>query len=142
MNTGPVVIVTGASGGTGNALALAYAQKGFSVAAVDQDEAGLKRLESMWQPWYPEYASFPGDLADPEFLLFLVDSVVKKWGRIDVLINNAAWRTLETLRTISMDNWEKTIRICLTAPAFLTKYVCKEMEAANIKGVVINIGSV
>ncbi|MDP4252267.1 MAG: SDR family oxidoreductase, partial [Bacteroidota bacterium] len=101
MKSSPVAIITGASGTTGRALALGFAQKGFAVAGVDIDPVGLKELESAWLPWYSEFAAFTGDLQDPAFLLFLVDATIKKWGRIDVLINNAAWRTLETLRTIS-----------------------------------------
>jgi NAD(P)-dependent dehydrogenase (short-subunit alcohol dehydrogenase family) len=65
-----------------------------------------------------------------------------KWGRIDVLINNAAWRTIETMRTIELETWEKTLRICLTAPAFLAKWSASVMEAKGIAGVIINISSI
>jgi NAD(P)-dependent dehydrogenase (short-subunit alcohol dehydrogenase family) len=71
-----------------------------------------------------------------------VESTVKKWKRIDVLINNAAWRTIETMRSISVETWEKTLKINLTAPAFLAKHTAAVMEEKNIAGVIINISSV
>ena len=46
------------------------------------------------------------------------------------------------MRTINLENWEKTIRICLTAPAFLAKYSAEIMERLNIRGSIINISSI
>ncbi len=51
-----------------------------------------------------------GDLAKEEFLKQIIEDTVQKWGRIDVLINNAAWRTIETMRSILMENWERRLR--------------------------------
>lgn len=53
------------------------------------------------------------------FVESLVDRFAQVLGRIDVLVNNAAWRELLTMRQMSLESWEKTLRICLTAPAFL-----------------------
>jgi NAD(P)-dependent dehydrogenase (short-subunit alcohol dehydrogenase family) len=72
----------------------------------------------------------------------IVEETITKWGRIDVLVNNAVWRTIETMRTISKENWEKALRINLTAPAFLAKYTARAMEENKIAGVIINISSV
>jgi NAD(P)-dependent dehydrogenase (short-subunit alcohol dehydrogenase family) len=83
-----------------------------------------------------------GDLADEDFLKSIVKDTLVKWGKIDTLVNNAAWRTLETMRNISMENWERTVKVCLTAPAFLAKYVAASMEEQSIPGVIINISSV
>ena len=83
-----------------------------------------------------------GDLADLNYVKDIVDQTIQKWGRVDVLVNNAVWRTIETMRTISLENWEKALRINLTAPAFLAKYVAATMEENRIAGVIINMSSV
>lgn len=61
---------------------------------------------------------------------------------MDVLVNNAAWRLHNTMRTITSEVWEKTLSVCLTAPAFLTKYSAVLMEENKIKGTVINVSSI
>ncbi|MFM2231656.1 MAG: hypothetical protein RJB31_357, partial [Bacteroidota bacterium] len=81
------------------------------------------------------------DLAETSFLTRVVEAAMERFGRIDVLVNNAAWRTIGTMRNMQHDAWEKTIRVCLTAPAFLAKHVAAAMERINQPGVIINISS-
>jgi len=82
-----------------------------------------------------------GDLAEPSFLGRVVEAAMEKFGRIDVLVNNAAWRTIGTMRNMDHETWEKTIKVCLTAPAFLAKHVAAAMEQINLPCVIINISS-
>ena len=62
------------------------------------------------------------------------------WGRLDVLVNNAAWRELRNMRDIDIDSWDRTIRICLTVPAFLTRWSAEVMQRQG-RGVVVNVSS-
>lgn len=143
MNTNKVAIITGASKGIGRSTALKFAANNYSVAIVGRNLEELDQLKlEIEQRYGTEVLLFAGDLTREEFLRQIVADTVRQFGRIDVLINNAAWRTIETMRTISLDNWEKTIRICLTAPAFLAKYTANAMEEVNIGGVIVNISSV
>src|SRR5206468_5769259 len=71
----------------------------------------------------------------------MAPNVIESLGRIDVLINNAAWRDLVTMRSISLDSWERTLRICLTAPAFFARAVARDMEKRR-HGVIINVSSI
>lgn len=138
-----VVIITGAAGGIGRATAVRFASAGYALALVDNDVKGLTTLkETLPGLADDQVLVLQGDLEDDAFLSAIVERTVERWGRIDVLINNAAWRTVETMRTISRDNWDKTIRINLTAPAFLAKYSATVMEEQNIFGVIINLSSV
>lgn len=137
-----VAIITGAAGGIGRACALKFASKGFAVGIADVDAAGLKETGAALVKAGGEYLNLEGDLHEAEIWKWIVDDVVRKWGRVDVLVNNAAWRTLETMRTMSLEDWERTLRICLTAPAFLAKYCGAAMEAQDTKGVIINLSSV
>ena len=82
-----------------------------------------------------------GDLADMTFVESLVDRFAGKLGSIDVLVNNAAWRELTTMRRITLESWEKTLRICLTAPAFLAKAATVHMEKKK-RGVIIHVSSI
>ena len=142
MSTKTVVIVTGAAGGIGSAVVHRFAKEEYIPVLVDIDEQGLLKRSDELSGTKTEHLIIAGDLADTSFLNRIVESTRKKFDRIDVLINNAAWRTRETLRTIAVDDWEKTIKICLTAPAFLTKYAVAAMEEKGIRGAIVNISSI
>lgn len=138
-----VAIITGASKGIGRQTALAFAAADYHVVLIATNREALQLLEAEINELY----NLPcliccGDLSDEDFIMSISGLVTRKFGRIDVLINNAAWRTIETMRTISLENWEKTLRICLTAPAFLAKSCAEIMEKQNIAGTIINISSV
>ena len=137
-----VIILTGAAGGIGTAMALRFAKEGYALALVDIDKKAILNLTKALGQLQAEFLVLEGDLGNPDFLRAIIDQTFQQWGRIDVLINNAAWRTRETLRTISLTDWEKTIQICLTAPAFLTRFAAQVMEENIIEGVVINISSI
>lgn len=142
MSTKPVVIVTGAAGGIGSAVVHRFAKEGYIPVLVDVDEQGLLKCSEELSGTKTEHLVIAGDLADTSFLKSIVESTRKKFGRMNALVNNAAWRTRETLRTIAVDDWERTIKVCLTAPAFLTKYVAAAMEEKGIRGAIVNISSI
>lgn len=136
-----VIIITGASRGIGRAVAQKFASNGDYVALVADKKEELEESAGLIKN-ADNYLLLHGDLADDDFLQQVVDDTLAKWGRIDGLVNNAAWRTVETLRTISLDNWEKTIKICLTAPVFLSRLVAESMEKKGSPGVIIHISSI
>lgn len=138
----PVIIITGAANGIGRSTALKFAANGYALALVDNDSVNLNSLKKELEDKEGELLCIDGDLQDLDIISGIIDKTVHKWGRIDVLVNNAAWRTIETMRSISIENWEKTLRICLTAPAFLAKHAAAIMEEKNIAGAIINISSV
>ena len=142
-NNKKVAIITGAAGGIGNATSVLFAKHNYKVVLVDINKEGLVKLShSLEKEYDAECLVCHGDLQDINFVKNIVAQSNENWGRIDVLVNNAAWRTVETMRTISLENWEKAIRINLTVPAFLAKYVANEMETQGLSGVIINISSV
>lgn len=142
MSENKVVIITGAAGGIGSATADKFAAKGYNLALCDIDKNALVGAGQLLEDKYgTDCLLLPGDLSDSKYLQTIITKTVEKWGRIDVLVNNAAWRTIESLRTMEFDTWEKTLRICLTAPAFLTKWVAKVMEENQTGGVIVNITS-
>lgn len=138
-----VVLITGASKGIGRQTALEFASAGYDVAITARKDASLQKLKQEIQTLYnKDCLVVSGDLSDTAFVQSVAGSVLERFGRIDVLINNAAWRTIETMRSIELATWEKTLRICITAPAFLAKYCAAAMEERKINGVIINISSI
>jgi len=140
--TKKVVMITGAAFGIGKATALQYAAHDYRLVLVDIDRENLQILSTEIQASGTEILMYTGDLHDLSFVQSIIDKTAEKWGRIDVLINNAAWRTIETMRTISVETWEKTLRICLTSPAFLSKWAAALMEKNKEGGTIINVSSV
>ncbi|MGV3556500.1 SDR family NAD(P)-dependent oxidoreductase [Larkinella arboricola] len=138
-----VVIITGAAGGIGSATAARFAEENYRLVLSDIAEEPLNALvEELKNRYDAECLPIPGDLAEIPYLEQLVGQTLERFGRIDVLVNNAAWRTLETLRTMTLETWEKTLRVCLPAPVFLTKQVAQVMEKQEQGGVVVNLSSI
>ena len=138
MNEQRVAIVTGASRGIGAATAQALAEAGFRIALVATDRTAL---DGTAEGLATASLVIPGDLGEMAFVESIVPRVVEAWGRVDVLINNAAWREIISMRRISLESWERTLRICLTAPAFLARAAAADMQRRQ-KGAIINVGSV
>lgn len=143
MRINKIAIITGASGGIGRAVAIKYATEKFNVTVVARSNDELVSLGRELESAYGvECLVCAGDINDKEFLRSIIDRTVEKWGVIHVLVNNAAWRTIETMRSIELETWERTIGICLTAPAFLSKWSAEVMEKTKTKGTIINVSSI
>jgi 3-oxoacyl-[acyl-carrier protein] reductase len=136
-----IAIVTGASRGIGAATAREFASRGYSVTLVGQDHEALAEVKRHVEAFAVETLVYVGDLANLEFAESVVSGTIERWGRVDVLVNNAAWREIATMRTIGLDSWEKTLRVCLTAPAFLARWAAADMESRG-SGVIVNISSI
>lgn len=138
-----VAIVTGASKGIGRQAAMEFAAIGYRVVMVATNDDALQKVgKEIEERYHAEYLVCCGDLSDMQFTLSIAKAALEKFGRIDVLVNNAAWRMIETMRNINLETWNKTISICLTAPAFLAKSCAAAMEEQCIGGCIINISSV
>lgn len=138
-----VAIISGTSRGIGYETAVKFAEQGYRLAIMAREEHDLLKVQGIIEGRFgTQVLVLAGDLAEPSYWNAVVEATVARWGRIDVLVNNAAWRTIDTLKTIPLDDWERTVRICLTAPAFLAKYVAAVMERQQEAGVIINISSV
>ena len=136
-----VVVVTGASRGIGAATAVEFARRGYNVTITARGAEGLARTAADVRAAGGLALSLAGDLADLEFAEQVIRRTVETYGRLDVLVNNAAWRDLLTLRAISLESWELTIRICLTAPAFMSRWAAEQMERQG-GGTIVNVSSI
>lgn len=135
-----IALVTGASRGIGAATAIEFARRGYSVTITARSADALDDVAGKIRQTGGEPLIRPGDLADFDFAQSLIKETVSHFGRLDVLVNNAAWRDLVTMRNITLESWERTLRICLTAPAFMSRWAAEQMEQQN-GGVIINVSS-
>ncbi len=135
---GKVVAVTGAARGIGQAIALRFAQEGgcvgvFDVAATDETEALCKNAGA-------EVFAQNMDVASLSEIEKGIQSLLLKWGRIDVWVNNAGVFDNTATVELSEDRWEHVVKINYTSMFLCTKTVAPMMIAQG-SGRIINISS-
>ena len=140
MSARPVAVVTGAAGAIGTAIALELARRGHDLELLDVDEAGVRAAAERVRAVGAAAAATVADLADLERLPDALDGIARRSPGVAVLVNNAAWRRLQTLREATLADWERTLRICLTAPAFIARWAAELMRPAG-HGVIVNVSS-
>lgn len=137
-----VAVITGASRGIGAATACLFAQSGYRVAIVATHAESLQHVANRISATGGVALPLAGDLADLDFAKTVIDDTKAAFGRIDVLVNNAAARELISMRRISPESWNRTLQICLTTPAFLARWAAADMERRHSSGVIINVSSI
>ena len=143
---GTVALVTGGNGGLGQRICHALAQDGDHLAvryatSRDQAEGVARELASRYQI---NAAAFACDITDGAAVDALVGDVTKRFGRLDILVNDAAYNKaipFAELDNLTQDEWDKILAVNLTGPMRLTKAVAPVMKAQG-QGRVVNISSV
>jgi 3-oxoacyl-[acyl-carrier protein] reductase len=143
---GAVALVTGGNGGLGRRICDALAREGAHIAvmyAQSRDEAeGIARdLASRYQVGA---AAFQCDITDDAAVERLVAEVTGRFGRIDILVNDAAYNQaipFADLDSLTIAVWDKIVAVNLTGPFRLTKAVAPVMKAQG-RGRIVNIASV
>ncbi|SET71549.1 SDR family oxidoreductase [Pseudomonas graminis] len=136
-----IALITGGDSGIGRAVAIAYAREGADVAISYLDEHEDAKETARWvEEAGRQCLLLPGDLAEKAQCLAIVDETVKKFGRIDVLVNNAAFQmSHKALEEISDEEWVKTFDINVTAMFRICKAAVPHMAAGSS---IINTSSV
>ena len=136
-----VAVITGADSGIGRAVALAYAREGADVVVAyyceDEDARETERLiESAGR----RCVLFAGDIGSAAVCRKLIATAVEAFGRIDILVNNAAHQmSFDTLEEISDEEWERTFAVNVSAMFYLTKAAVPHMAEGSA---IINTASV
>ncbi|WP_424571105.1 SDR family NAD(P)-dependent oxidoreductase [Streptomyces sp. CH-036] len=126
------VIVTGAASGIGRAAALAFAAQGDHVLAADLDASGVEETVRQITAAGGTALTAVGDLAEQRTVDFLVEQAVAEFGGIDVLVNNAGvMDRMSAAHETDDAEWERVLRVDLTAPFLLTRAVLPHMLAAG-----------
>lgn len=127
---GKATVITGGDSGIGRAVALAFAREGADVLISYLDEHDdAKTTERLVRDAGRKAVLVPGDIADPAHCRAIVDRAVKEFGRIDVLVNNAAFQMTRTaLDEIPDDEWDRTFAVNITAMFHLCKAAVTHMK--------------
>ena len=136
-----VAVVTGASQGIGRETALALAEAGAKVAAAARNEEKLAALVSEIAAKGGEALAVKMDVADAEQVKAGFKQVIEKFGRLDILVNNAAITRDGLAMRMKLDDWDAVIRTNLTGAHLCIQQALPVMMRAKT-GRIINISSV
>jgi NAD(P)-dependent dehydrogenase (short-subunit alcohol dehydrogenase family) len=136
-----VAIVTGAGRNIGEDVSKLFASEGASVAVVDLDKARGDKVAADIVAAGGKAKAFVCDVASEEQIVATVKAVKAAFGKIDILVNNAAISDNKNILDISKADWDRVIAITLTAPFLLSKYVGQEMIAQGHGGKIVNVSS-
>jgi 3-oxoacyl-[acyl-carrier protein] reductase len=136
-----VAVVTGASRGIGRAIAMMLASEGVFVAATARSEERLRQLQHDIESTGGQIHIIVADLADPLSAQHIVSQTVTKFGRLDILINNAGIAVQSTLLETSTEQWDQLMAVNARAPFLLCKEAIPYMKTAG-GGTIIQIVSV
>jgi NAD(P)-dependent dehydrogenase (short-subunit alcohol dehydrogenase family) len=131
--TGRKAVITGGDSGIGRAVAIAFAREGADVLIAylneDEDAAEVARLV---EDAGRKCVLIAGDLSDPGHCREVISRAVDEFGRIDILVNNAAYQmTHQSLDEISDEEWDYTFRLNVGAYFYLLKAALPHMPAGS-----------
>jgi short-subunit dehydrogenase len=135
-----IVLVTGASSGIGHATARAFARRGCSVVAVARREERLKQLIEDCRADAPDSSYIAGDLGRREFAEGVVDETVRRYGRLDILVNNAAIPMHKQIYRISVEEAETALRVNFLSCLWTTFAAIPPMLSRG-EGHIVNVSS-
>jgi len=139
--TGKVALITGASSGIGRASALALAAQGASVAIAARRVEKLEELKKEIEAKGGKALVVPMDVTKEEEVIGGIASVVKTFGRLDILLNNAGVGALSPAMEMKSEMWDTVLNTNLRAYFVVAREAAKEM-AKNKFGRIISIASI
>jgi NAD(P)-dependent dehydrogenase (short-subunit alcohol dehydrogenase family) len=130
---GKKAVITGGDSGIGRAVAIAYAREGADVLIAYLDEhQDAAEVAALVEDAGRRSVMVPGDLSDPAQCRALIDKAVQEFGRIDVLVSNAAYQmTHQDLDEISDEEWDYTFRLNVGAYFHLVKAALPHMPRGS-----------
>jgi NAD(P)-dependent dehydrogenase (short-subunit alcohol dehydrogenase family) len=139
-----IALVTGAGSGIGRASAVALAKAGFNVVIASRTKAALDEVAKEIQAAGTEALVVPTDVGDPAQVKALFAKTKEKFGRLDVIFNNAGRGTPPVpLEEVTLEDWNSTVAANLTGPFICTQEAFKIMKDQNPRGGrIINNGSI
>lgn len=136
---GRTALVTGSSRNIGRAIAETLAEAGADVGITARsDEKGCARTAELVERAGAEPAIALGDLAEPDDIEHIVDTVRDELGRIDVLVNNASYRPKKDFLDVTLEDWQRVHDIDLRAMFLMSQQVLPDMLTVG-RGSVVNV---
>ena len=136
-----VAVVTGAGSGIGKAVALALANAGYAVVLAGRRAEPLNEIAAQAGP---EALAVPADVSDPNCVAALFARAVERFGRVDVLFNNAGTGAPAVpFEDLSFENWQRVVNTNLTGAFLCAQAAFRQMKSQQPRGGrIINNGSI
>ncbi|KPJ83223.1 MAG: hypothetical protein AMS19_05090 [Gemmatimonas sp. SG8_23] len=135
--TGKVAIVTGATKGIGLAIAERMVNEGMSVVVSARTESDVTTVVERLGA---HAMGVPCDVSDPDACQALVDATIDRFGRLDVLVNNAGLGVFKPISELSVEEWRLQIDVNLGGVFYCSKAALPHLSASG-DGFIVNIGS-
>jgi NAD(P)-dependent dehydrogenase (short-subunit alcohol dehydrogenase family) len=127
---GRAAIITGGDSGIGRAVAIAFAREGADVliSYLPEEEADARETARWVERAGRRVVLVPGDISDQQHCQSIVRHAVSKFGKLDILVNNAAFqRTYEKIEDITAEEWDRTFRVNVHAMFYLSQAAVPHM---------------
>lgn len=135
-----IILITGSGSGIGRSTAQLFAKEGATVIVNDLDETGgLETVEAIAAEG-GQSIFIQADVTSPEQVKSMIDQIIAKYGRIDVLFNNAGISGVGALHELEPEQWDRVMHINTRGVFLPSKYVLPYMMEAN-NGSIINMSS-
>jgi len=138
---GKVAIVTGASRGIGKAISIGLARQGANLVLAARSVAGLKETQVAIFAYGVAAEVVPTDVTSEEQIESLFSKTMERFGRLDLLVNNAGLFINEPIEQMSAETWDHVLSVELRAPFLCTRAAFRIMKKQG-GGRIINIGSI
>ena len=138
---GKTALVTGAGPNIGQEICRVLAGEGASVACNDVDPARAATSAERIEREGGSALAVPADITDPLQVQAMMDRIVKHWGGIDILVNNAAITIPKGLLQIGVEEWQRNIEIILTGTFLCSRSAAEVMVRQGRGGSIVNIAS-
>ena len=140
---GKIAVITGGGRGLGKGIALTFAAEGSDVVIAARTETALKETAAEIEAMGRKCLAVVTDQAVPEQVRRMVDRTLERFGRVDVLVNNAGTGgPALSVADMDLEAWNQTLAINLTGAMLCTKYILKDDMIPRKSGNIINISSV
>ena len=141
MLEGKVAVVTGAGGGIGSAIACRLASSGANIVVNDVDEPAAALVAEEVGNLGVEAVTNDGDVSDLAAMEQMVADAMTRWGRVDIMVNNAGITRDALLMRLSEEDWDRVLAINLKGAFLMTQAVVRHMMPHR-RGWIVNIASV
>ena len=136
-----VALVTGAASGIGLATVTTLVKAGWRVAALDRDEAALATLKATFSDT-ATVMSFKADVCDEPGIEALVDTIVKKFGRLDGVVNSAGIAADVPALDTSPELFKRILEVNVVGSFIVARSAARSMKASGTGGAIVNIASI
>jgi 3-oxoacyl-[acyl-carrier protein] reductase len=139
---GKVVLVTGASRGIGRAICRAFAAEGARIGLnFRKHRDGAEAVAREVAEAGGQAELLPGDVGREADVLAILDALEKRFGGIDILVNNAARCPTGPITSYTQDDWDGTFATNVTGPFLVSREIVRRWLAAGRRGSIVNISS-